>query len=93
VRSASVTTAGGTIAVYVRLDGGAHPRVRDALVTGDFFVTPPRTVFDLEAALRGVEAAEAGAAVERFFAHAGVGLLSVAPADFRGAIEAAIASR
>jgi lipoate-protein ligase A len=66
--------------------------VRDALVTGDFFVTPPRTIFDLEAALRGVEAAEAGAATERFFAQANVGLLSVSAAEFRAAIDAAIAS-
>ena len=28
-------------------------RIRQLLITGDFFVTPPRIVFDLEAALRG----------------------------------------
>ncbi len=92
VRSASVTTGGGTIAVYVRLDGSARSRVRDVLVTGDFFVTPPRIVFDLESSLRGVEAADAGAATERFFARADVSLLSVAPSDFRAAIESAIAN-
>ena len=33
---------------------------------------------------------QAGAAVERFFAQAKVGLLSVSPADFRAAVEAAL---
>ena len=90
VRSATITGAGGSVTVYMRLEGAAHDRIRDVLVTGDFFVTPPRTIFDLESALRGVGARDAGAAVERFFAHAGVGLLSVSPADFRAAVESAI---
>ncbi|MCC7040686.1 MAG: hypothetical protein IT516_10305 [Burkholderiales bacterium] len=90
LRSATLATAGGTITAYARLDGGAAARIRDVLITGDFFVTPPRTIFDLEAALRGVPAGDAGAAVERFFAQANVGLLSTSPADFRRAIEAAV---
>jgi lipoate-protein ligase A len=89
--SGTCTGAGGTITAYVRLEGSRLNRIREVLVTGDFFVTPPRTIFDLESALRGVAANEAGAAVEAFFARAGVGLLSVSPADFRRAIEAAIA--
>ena len=93
VRSATVSGAGGTVTAYVRLEGAASERIRDVLVTGDFFVTPPRTIFDLESVLRGVAASEAGAAVERFFAGARVGLLSASPADFRAAIDAAIAAR
>lgn len=92
VGSASVTGAGGTLTAYARLDGTHDAPVRDLLVTGDFFVTPPRTVFDLESALRGVPARDAGAAVERFFAQATVGLLSVSPGEFRRAIEGAIAA-
>ena len=34
-------------------------RIGQALFTGDFFVTPPRVIFDLEARLRGVLAAKA----------------------------------
>jgi lipoate-protein ligase A len=79
--------AGGTVTAYVRLEG---ERIREVLLTGDFFVTPPRTVFDLEAALRGVPRGEVRAAVEGFFARAGVGLLSAAPGDFATAIEAAM---
>jgi lipoate-protein ligase A len=92
VLSASHTGAGGTIAAYVRLEGPRRDRIRELLVTGDFFVTPPRTIFDLEGALRGVAIAEVGDAVERFFTEARVGLLSASPADFRKAIEAAVAS-
>jgi lipoate-protein ligase A len=89
--TASHTGPGGTVSVYVRLEGPARDRIREVLITGDFFVTPPRTVLDLEARLRGVPASQAGAAVERFFAEAKVGLLTVSPADFRAAVEAAIA--
>ena len=90
VQSASHTGAGGTITVYARLAGAQRDRIDRVLITGDFFVTPPRTVFDLEAALRNVTVAEAGQAVERFFAEAHVGLLSASPADFRSAVEAAL---
>lgn len=92
VLTASHTGAGGTITAYVRLEGPHRDRVREVLVTGDFFVTPPRTIFDLEAALRNVAIGELGDAVERFFAESHVGLLTASPADFRSAIEAAIAS-
>jgi lipoate-protein ligase A len=90
VHSASHTGAGGTITVYARLAGAQRDRIDRVLITGDFFVTPPRTVFDLEAALRNVTVAEAGQAVERFFSDAHVGLLSASPADFRSAVEAAL---
>jgi len=92
VRSASHTGAGGTITAYVRLEGPQNDRLREVLVTGDFFVTPPRTVFDLEASLRNVPVRELRPAVERFFKDAKVGLLTVAPADFATAIEAAAAA-
>jgi lipoate-protein ligase A len=91
VYSASHTGAGGTITAYVRLEGARHDRLREVLVTGDFFVTPPRTIFDLESSLRGVAAREVEAAVDRFFGAANVGMLSVAPADFARAIATAAA--
>ncbi|HSN21134.1 MAG TPA: lipoate--protein ligase family protein [Usitatibacter sp.] len=81
---------GGTITVYVRLEGARNERIREVLVTGDFFVTPPRVILDLEAALRGVPVEEAHAAVEAFFAGARVGLLTVAPGDFAAALDAAL---
>lgn len=88
---ASVTVAGGTITAFLRIDGHAGAaRIADALVTGDFFVTPPRLILDLEAALRGVPVAAAAAAVAAFFEHARFDLLSVTPDDFRMAVERAI---
>jgi lipoate-protein ligase A len=93
VLGGSHTGPGGTVSAYVRLDGPGRERIRQVLITGDFFVTPPRTVFDLEARLRNLPVAQVGAAVDRFFAEAKVGLLTVSPADFRAAIEAAIESR
>jgi len=90
--TASRTGAGGTIQAYIRLEGARRDRIREALITGDFFVTPPRTIFDLEASLRNVAVTDAGAAIERFFAESKVGLLTIAPADFRKVVEDAIAS-
>jgi len=93
VLSASRAGPGGTVSAYVRLEGPQRDRIREVLITGDFFVVPPRTVYDLEASLRGATLAEVGPAIERFFAGAKVGLISAAPADFRAAIETAVAGR
>jgi len=90
VRSGTHAGPGGTITAYLRLEGARDERIREALVTGDFFVTPPRTILDLEAALRGVAVADAAAAVHAFFGRARTGLLTVSPADFAAAIEAAL---
>jgi lipoate---protein ligase len=91
VCEASHTGPGGTVSAYVRLEGTAGARrIREALVTGDFFVTPPRLVYDLEATLRGVLTNEVGAAVDRFFATNKFDLMTIAPADFRLVIERAV---
>ncbi|GIL02549.1 MAG: hypothetical protein BroJett030_24480 [Alphaproteobacteria bacterium] len=90
VMSGSHTGAGGTITAHVRLEGARQNRVREIVITGDFFVTPPRTVLDLEAALRGVAVNEIEERVLRFFNEAEVGLLTAAPADFVAAIRQAV---
>jgi lipoate-protein ligase A len=92
VRGSTPRDGADNVVAYVRLEGAAPGRIRDVLITGDFFVTPPRTIFDLESRLRGVAAPEAGTVVDRYFADAGATLLSVAPADFRAAVERAIAA-
>jgi lipoate-protein ligase A len=91
VHEASHTGLGGTVTAYLRLEGakGAR-RIREALLTGDFFVTPPRLIYDLEACLRGVMTQEVGAAIERFFATSKPDLLTIAPSDFRAVVEAAL---
>lgn len=93
VLSGQVTGKGGTISAFLRLEGPRQDRIREVVITGDFFVTPPRVILDLEAALRGVEMARLGESVDAFFAAAGVGLLTAAPADFTAAIEAAAKTR
>jgi lipoate-protein ligase A len=93
VRSATVEGTGGTINAHVRLEGEGAPRIREVLFTGDFFVAPPRVIFDLESALRGVAAADVGAAVRAFFAGANVGLLSASPEDFATAVDRAAGVR
>jgi lipoate-protein ligase A len=82
--------AGGTVTAYVRLEGIKHDRIREVLLTGDFFVTPPRTVFDLEAALRNVHVSDVASTIEHFFGSARIGLLTLSPDDFSKAIGAAL---
>lgn len=91
--SASFTGAGGTVRAAIRLEGPRRDRIREVLITGDFFVTPPRLVFDLEAALRGLDISEAGFAVESFFAGRPADFLSLGPGDFRQAIDMALSQR
>jgi lipoate-protein ligase A len=90
VRVGSHTGQGGTITAYVRLEGPRQDRFREVVITGDFFVTPPRTIYDLEAALRGTDVADRTKTVEGFFETAGVGLLTASPDDFTAAIANAI---
>ena len=92
VRSASAQSAGGTISAHLRIDGPRQSRIRELLLTGDFFVTPPRIVMDLEAALRGVECEHAHAATLAFFAKAEYGILSAKPEDFAAVIAQAAGS-
>ncbi len=88
--SASLVRRGGTVRADLRLEGPARDRIREALITGDFFVSPARVVLDLEASLRGVPAADAGAAVEAFFARSRCEALGLSPLDFREVVEAAL---
>jgi lipoate-protein ligase A len=85
--------AGGTINAYVKLEGPTLGRMQRALITGDFFVTPPRVVFDLEAALAGIRIRDVAATVEQFFAETDIEMLSVGPEDFIAALQDALAKR
>ena len=53
--STSLTRRGGTLRADIRLEGPRRERLREVLITGDFFMTPPRALYDLEAALHGVK--------------------------------------
>ena len=91
--SASLTGRGGTVRADIRLEGVRREQIREVLITGDFFVTPPRVVFDLEASLRGLNVTEAGQAVENFFARRPTDFLSLSAGDFRQVIEMALGRR
>jgi len=87
------TGPGGTIDAYAKLEGPTLGRLQRVLITGDFFVTPPRVVFDLEAALAGARIQEVDTVVQQFFEESTVEMLSVGPEDFAAAISDALGKR
>jgi lipoate-protein ligase A len=89
----SHTGPGGTIDAYVKLEGPTRRTLQRVLVSGDFFVTPPRIVFDLEAHLMHTRIEEVDAAIDDFFAENDIEMLSVSPDDFKAAIAAAVGSK
>lgn len=89
--SATLVRRGGTLRADLRLEGPARGRIREALITGDVFLSPPRALLDLEASLRGAEATDAGARVEAFFARTPCELVGLSPLDFREVVESALA--
>ena len=89
----SFTGVGGTIDSFVKLEGPTLGILQRVLITGDFFITPPRVVFDLEAALAGTRLDEIRPTVERFFEETDIEMLSVTADDFVASIDDAIAKR
>jgi lipoate---protein ligase len=87
--SASLTRPGGSLRADIRLEGPSGRRIREALITGDFFVTPPRVVFDLEAALRGAELAEAETIVGEFWSRTPAEFLNLGAKDIQDVVAAA----
>jgi len=84
-------TAGGSILVQARLEGPqTQRRIREILITGDFFVAPPRAIYDLEAALRGVLARDAKQAISTHLENGRPEILSIQINDFCSVILAAI---
>lgn len=90
VLEARKLTHGGTIAAFVRLDGPTSSRrIREVLLTGDFFILPPRLLYDLEASLRGEPVDTIAAAINRYFARNRPSLLTICHDDIRAVILAA----
>lgn len=84
---------GGTIDSYLKLEGPTRGILQRVLISGDFFVTPPRVVFDLEAQLQGTRLEEIDATIDDFFATRDIDVLSVAAADFKASIANALDRR
>lgn len=92
VLAGSHTGAGGTIDSFVKVEGPTREILQRVLISGDFFVTPPRTVFDLEARLAGCRLDEVDAAIDQFFVDSDIDMLSVTPADFQASIASALST-
>ncbi len=81
---------GGEIVISLKPRQGGL--VDQVLITGDFFVTPPRVIADLEAHLRGCPLEAMGGTAAQFLAARGAGFLGLGAADMVAAIAAAGAS-
>jgi len=90
VIAGSHTGAGGTVDAFLKLDGPANATLQRVLISGDFFVTPPRTVFDLEAHLQGSRLEDIDSAIDEFFETSEIDMLSVSANDFKASIANAL---
>ncbi|MBI5043139.1 MAG: DUF116 domain-containing protein [Nitrospirae bacterium] len=80
---------GGLIRINLKVDV-QRQIVRQALITGDFFINPSRFVLDLEAALKDAALENAIAIAERFFDEKKPEMLQLTKYDFINAIRLAI---
>ena len=80
---------GGLIRVAAKVDVGRRI-LRDVLITGDFFIRPQRSVYDLEAALKHRRLEDLDETVRRFFADRSDCLLQLTPDDFIRALRMAV---
>jgi lipoate-protein ligase A len=80
---------GGLIRTAVSIDS-RRKNLKYALITGDFFVNPARTVPDLEAALKNTPLAAVREAVMDFFQERRPDMLDLVPEDFCAALDGAI---
>jgi lipoate-protein ligase A len=90
VLAGSHTGPGGTIDTFLKLEGPNQGILQRVLISGDFFVTPPRVVFDLEVCLQGTRLEDVDAAVDDFFRDSEIGMLSVTVDDFKASIANAL---
>ena len=81
---------GGLIRMAASVDT-RRSRLKQCLISGDFFISPRRLVFDLESALKNIPIAEAPAAIDGFFRGRDLSTLSVTPEDFQRALDTALA--
>jgi lipoate-protein ligase A len=92
VLEAAIKFAAGLVNVRVNYDA-AGSRIQQLWFTGDFFVSPRRTIADLEAALRDSDARAVRQNVAAFFAAREVDMLGLRAEDFSAVIEAALAQQ
>jgi lipoate-protein ligase A len=81
--------AGGLLRAAVTLDTRTRT-LRQVWFTGDVFVSPRRTLADLEAALRDLPLGKLESRVEAFFNERKADMLSLTPADFISVVRLAV---
>ena len=74
-------TGGGLVEAVIRLRQGADPQIERAWITGDMFVTPPRSIPDLEAALVGINLSRAEQVARSFLDDSGAEMMGASSAD------------
>jgi lipoate-protein ligase A len=87
--SATLNLEGGAIRADVRVPNARRQRIQEILLTGDFFVAPPRAIMDLEARLRGARRQDIRMIVAGMFADGAIESLELGAEDFVRAIEMA----
>lgn len=81
---------GGLLRVSVAYDR-AQDRIKQVWFSGDVFISPRRTLADLEAVLRDTLAVQLEHNVNRFFAEREVDMLTLHPDDFSAVLREALA--
>ena len=80
---------GGLIRTSIKVDL-KKKRIKDLLITGDFFIHPKRAVFDLESALKNIPLKDLDLGLKQFFDRDGVELLGLRPEDFLKGLQLAL---
>lgn len=80
---------GGLVHASVAYDQ-TRQRIKQVWFSGDFFVSPKRTIVDLESTLRDTAWADCPRLVSEFFARGEFDLLGLQPADFVAVIQSAL---
>lgn len=81
--------AGGTLRASLHVDS-VRQRIKQAWITGDFFVNPKRMVVDLEAALRNTAISNVNSTIDNFFAGYRMEMLLLRKEDFAHVISNAL---
>ncbi len=84
-----VKADGGLIRAAISVDIKRR-RLKYCLISGDFFISPKRTILDLEAVLKDVPLESADELISSFFKEKDPEMMGVAAADFQAAVAAAI---
>ena len=89
--SAMRKTAGGLVRVMATVDT-VRERLKQAFITGDFFINPRRAIIDLEAALRDLALERVDETVDAFFKNRTVEMLLLTPEDLKAVLREALRS-